>query len=227
MRPELIRPAPICVSPVMTVLSVPFAALPRLVARRASRLNAPMLEAGHDAALYGALVRRIAAQRDKAAFAELFRAIGPKIKGFLMRRGTDAGDADELVQEVMLLVWRRAESFDPARASALTWIFTIARNQRIDRIRRERRPDFDPEDPAFTPDPVDAADVAFEAAEDSARVRAALLTLPPEQADLLKMAYFEDKSHRVIADETRLPLGTVKSRLRLALARLRDSLGRA
>lgn len=207
-------------------LSAPAPLRRRLVVPPRDGLNAAMQEAGRDAAILGALVRRIAVDRDKAAFAELFRAIGPKVKGFLMRRGTDAGDAEELVQEVMLLVWRRAERFDPARASVTTWVFTIARNQRIDRLRRERRPELDPDDPAFQPDPVDGADAAFEAAEDGARLRQALVALPPEQADLLKMAYFEDKSHRAIADETRLPLGTVKSRIRLALARLRDSLGR-
>jgi RNA polymerase sigma-70 factor (ECF subfamily) len=171
-----------------------------------------------------ALLDRVARLQDRTAFATLFNHFAPRLKGYLMRLGSDDGTAEEVVQEVMLTVWRRAASFDPALASIGTWVFTIARNRRIDRLRRERRPEALADDPSFVPDPVDGADVAFEAAETGERLRIAMATLPPEQSDLLKMAYYQDKSHREIAEETRLPLGTVKSRIRLALIRLRASI---
>ncbi|MDX2101583.1 MAG: sigma-70 family RNA polymerase sigma factor [Alphaproteobacteria bacterium] len=170
------------------------------------------------------LIQRIANERDRAAFAAVFRAMAPKVRGYLLRLGADDTTADEVTQEVMLTLWRKADSYNPKLASVSTWVFTIARNRRIDRIRRSRRPDFDPNDPAFHPDPVESVEVTHEAAETGARLRLALKDLPKEQVALLEMAYFQDKSHRTIADETQLPLGTVKSRIRLALGRLRDRL---
>jgi RNA polymerase sigma-70 factor (ECF subfamily) len=126
-------------------------------------------------------------------------------------------------------VWRRADSFDPKQASAATWIFTIARNKRIDAFRREKRPSVDPADPALVPLPPESAEERIAGAEAAVRVRRALEALPAEQAELVRMAYFDDQSHgqshgqshRAIAARTGLPLGTVKSRLRLALKRLR------
>ena len=132
------------------------------------------------------------------------------------------------MQEVMLLVWRRAETYDPAQASASTWVFTIARNKRIDALRREHRPEIDPDDPALVPALVperpDSADRRVELRESTSRLRAALKELPAEQAELLRLAYFEDKPHSAISAERGLPLGTVKSRLRLAVERLRKAL---
>jgi RNA polymerase sigma-70 factor (ECF subfamily) len=167
------------------------------------------------------LIARVAQRQDRAAFAALFEHFAPRVKAYLMRLGADDGSAQELAQEVMLAVWRRAASFNPALASVSTWIFTIARNKRIDLLRRERHSELDPDDPALVPDPAVGADVVLDHAETGARLRAAIGSLPEEQARLLKMAYFEDKSHSAIAAETRLPLGTVKSRIRLALNRLR------
>lgn len=166
------------------------------------------------------LMRRVAEVRDRQAFVALFRHFAPRLKSFLARAGMEAGAAEELVQDVMVQVWHRAELFDPTRAGVATWIFTIARNRRIDRLRREGRPAFDPADPALVPD-VDGAGAAMAAEERNAALHRAIGELPPEQADLLQMAYFEDKAHGAIAAERNLPLGTVKSRLRLALARLR------
>jgi RNA polymerase sigma-70 factor (ECF subfamily) len=141
-----------------------------------------------------------------------------------MQSGSDAGQAEEVAQEVMITVWRRAALFDRRLASASTWIFTIARNKRIDSIRRQRRPQIDFEDPAFVPDPVAPADRIFEEGEDAERVRAAIETLPEEQRALLRLAFFEDKPHSEIASLCSLPLGTVKSRIRLAMTRLRKQL---
>jgi RNA polymerase sigma factor (sigma-70 family) len=170
------------------------------------------------------LLVAVARDRDRTAFALLFGRIAPRLKAYLLRSGTVAAQADELVQEVMLLVWRRADAFDPVQSAASTWIFTIARNKRIDTIRRERRPEFDPDDPALVPDLPPAADRSIETAQESARLRAAILKLPDEQADLLRLAYFEDQPHTMIAQQRGLPLGTVKSRLRLAMGRLRREL---
>ncbi|HYD31254.1 MAG TPA: sigma-70 family RNA polymerase sigma factor, partial [Azospirillaceae bacterium] len=131
---------------------------------------------------------------------------------------------EELVQDVMLMVWRRAETFDPAMAGASTWIFTIARNKRVDRLRREHHPELDPNDPALVPEPELPADQSMESVETTYRLKAAIDSLPPEQAQLLRLAYFEDKPHSAISAEEGIPLGTVKSRLRLALERLRKTL---
>jgi RNA polymerase sigma-70 factor (ECF subfamily) len=168
------------------------------------------------------LVARIAEVQDRQAFALLFRHFAPRIKAYVMRGGADSARAEEIMQEVMLTVWRRAAQFDRRIAAVSTWIFTIARNKRIDLLRRERFPIWQIEDGA--PGPVDAADSDYEAAETGVRLLAALRTLPTAQSTLLEMAYFQDKSHHAIAAETKLPLGTVKSRIRLGIAKLRDAL---
>ena len=115
------------------------------------------------------------------------------------------------------MVWRKAASFDPAQAAVSTWIFTIARNKRIDAIRREKRPEIDLEDPALVPQSETLADDIIEEQQHARRLKAAISRLSAEQAKLIQMAYFGDKAHGAIAEETGLPLGTVKSRLRLAL----------
>ncbi len=199
----------------------------RLVPARAFAFNAGMQDPLPPAAAAMSpddLLLAVGRARDRAAFAALFGYFAPRLKAYLRRLGADQQAAEELVQEVMLLVWRRAETFDPAQASASTWVFTIARNRRIDALRREQRPEIDPDDPALVPDPVTPADRALETAQASGRLRAAIRDLPPEQADLLRLAYFEDKPHSVIASERGIPLGTVKSRLRLAMERLRKTL---
>jgi RNA polymerase sigma-70 factor (ECF subfamily) len=176
------------------------------------------------AASLNALIEAVAAHRDKAAFASLFTHFAPRIKAYLMRLGCDGGSAEELTQEAMVTLWRRAETFDARQANASTWVFAIARNKRIDALRRQRRPELDPQDPALTPDAPAAADALVESVQDVARVRAAIGALPEEQRLLLQMAYYEDKPHSVIAEEQGLPLGTVKSRIRLAVTRLRKVL---
>jgi len=171
------------------------------------------------------LIVAIGARQDRTAFAALFAHFAPRVKAYLVRTGSDSSGADELTQEVMLLVWRKAERYDPAQANAATWIFTIARNKRIDKFRRDRHLDFDPDDPTLSPEPERLPDHRLEAAQEARRLSQAITILPEEQASLLKLAFYEGKSHSVIAAEVGLPLGTVKSRLRLALARLRAHLG--
>ena len=171
------------------------------------------------------LIVLIAQSRDARAFELLFGHFAPRIKGYLIRLGTSGAVAEDLAQETMLAVWRKAALFDPARASASTWIFTVARNLRIDLLRRERRPDFDPNDPAFVPGQEPAADALMMRDDEDANLRIALTKLSPEQAEIVQMSFFADKPHSAIAAELGLPLGTVKSRLRLAMVRIRAALG--
>jgi len=170
------------------------------------------------------LMAAIAGRRDRAAFARLYGHFAPRLKAYLIRQGADEGGAEDVTQEAMLTVWHRAASFDPAKAGVSTWIYTIARNKRIDRLRRERYPEVELNDPALVPDTPAAADAVIAASEAEDRLRHAIGRLPAEQSDLLQLAFFQDKSHSAIADERGLPLGTVKSRIRLALQRLRHDL---
>ncbi len=169
-------------------------------------------------------VERIAANADRAAFAQLYLHFAPRVKGYLMRLGADAGLAEDLAQEVLLTVWRKAAHFDRRQSSVSTWLYTIARNRRIDVLRRERRPELDPEDPALVPAAPVAADVAMDQSRRDASLRAAIAELPAEQSELLRLAFYEGKSHSEIAVARALPLGTVKSRMRLAFNRLRRAL---
>ena len=160
--------------------------------------------------------------RDEAAFARLFGHFAPRVKAFLMRSGADATLAEECAQETMAALWHKAHLFDPARASVATWIFTIARNRRIDALRRQRRPE--PEDLTWGPEPEpDQAD-AMALQQESAQLGEALATLPEKQRLLIEKAYFGDLTQSEIAAETGLPLGTIKSRIRLALDRLRHEM---
>jgi len=166
----------------------------------------------------------VAERKDRKAFIRLFEHFGPRVKSYLRRLGANDSEADDLMQEVMLTVWRRAEQFDYRKARASTWIFTITRNKRIDAIRRERRPELDPNDPALVPDRDDDPSEALSASEWRAAIQNAIKDVPEEQARLLRMSFFEDKTHDAIATELDMPLGTVKSRIRLAVAKLRRSL---
>jgi RNA polymerase sigma-70 factor (ECF subfamily) len=170
------------------------------------------------------LIRQIAQDRNRESFAALFARFAPKLKSYLIKLGCRPEQAEELAQESLLTVWRKADYFDPARAGASTWIFTIARNLRIDAIRRERRPDDWLEDPALQPQALIPADAAMAAGERDAKLREALTALPEEQAQVVRLSFFSDKPHSEISLELGVPLGTVKSRLRLAMNRLRAAL---
>jgi len=161
----------------------------------------------------------VARARDRQRFADLFSHFGPRLKSFFLRLGVSPAVAEDLVQETMLSVWRKADRFDPKRAAASTWIFAIARNLRIDLKRRERDPSLLAElyDGAAEPMPGDH----MLAAERDARIHRALVALPQEQAEVIRLSFFEDRPHSQIADDLKIPLGTVKSRARLAMARLR------
>jgi RNA polymerase sigma factor (sigma-70 family) len=161
-------------------------------------------------------------KQDQAAFAELFAHFAPRVKGFLMKSGADASLAEECTQEVMATLWRKAHMFDPSRASASTWIYTIARNRKIDALRKQRRPE--PEDlpwgPEAEPEQADATGLK----QETEQLAVAIKELPEKQRSLIEQAYYGDLSHSEIAEITGLPLGTIKSRIRLALERLRHAM---
>lgn len=180
----------------------------------------PAAAAPNDA--HAAALLAVARHGDRAAFARLFAHFAPRVKAYLMRLGADDGAAEDLMQDVMLTVWRRAPTYDPALAGVSTWVFTIARNRRIDALRRQRLPPTDVNEPALVPAAPVLPDSAVAAQQWEGRIAAAIATLPAEQAQMLKLAYFDDRSHSDIAQALKLPLGTVKSRLRLAIGRLRS-----
>lgn len=167
-------------------------------------------------------IEKVRATQDAKAFEELFGHFAPRIKAFLMKSGASETMAEECAQDVMATVWHKAQQFDPTRAGVATWIFTIARNRRIDMLRKQKRaePEELPWGPEPEPDQVDALAVQ----QDTARLQQALAVLPENQRILIERAYFNDLSHTEIAETTGLPLGTIKSRIRLALERLRHAM---
>ncbi|WP_299938163.1 sigma-70 family RNA polymerase sigma factor [uncultured Pelagimonas sp.] len=160
--------------------------------------------------------------RDRAAFAQLFDYFAPRLKGFVMRSGMGSAQAEEIVQDVMLTVWRKASMFDPHRAQASAWIYQIARNRQIDIIRKEHRPIPDElaQDPGSEPDASQI--LAFD--QEAEQLKTAIDQLGPDQKDMIEKAYLGDLTHQEISAQTGLPLGTVKSRIRLGLRRLRKEL---
>jgi RNA polymerase sigma factor (sigma-70 family) len=167
-------------------------------------------------------LKRIQADQDQRAFAELFAHFAPRVKAFLMKSGASPSMAEECTQEVMATLWHKAHLFDPSRASVATWIFTIARNKKIDALRKQRRPE--PENLEWGPEAEpEAADILV-LQQESQQLTEAMTALPSQQRELIEKAYFGDLSHSEIAAETGLPLGTIKSRLRLALSKLRQTM---
>lgn len=168
---------------------------------------------------WAGLMIQVRDRQDRAAFAALFRHFAPRVKAFLMKSGAGASLAEECAQEVMATLWQKAHLFDPARASVATWVFTIARNKRIDALRKARRAE--PEELDWGPEPEPDQAEAMETQEETDRLGRALAALPEKQRALIERAFYGDLSHSEIAAETGLPLGTIKSRIRLALDKLR------
>lgn len=164
----------------------------------------------------------IALRQDRNCFASLFTEYAPRVKGYLLRKGAGEQIAEELAQETLLTVWRKAGQFDPTRASPAAWIYTIARNRHLDAVRRERHPS-DHDVMELIPEPM-TPEQALGSREGGERVRTALGTLTEDQAAVLRLSFFEDLTHTQIAGQLGIPLGTVKSRIRLAAAHLRSAL---
>ena len=181
-----------------------------------------MERASADEQNWTALLIAVRDQQDKVAFAALFRHFAPRVKGFLMKSGMSAALAEECAQDVLATLWQKSHLFDPTRASVATWVFTIARNRRIDAARRAARPE--PEDLPWGPEAEPDQQEALEMAQETERLGAALALLPEAQRALIEKAYFGELTHTEIAAETGLPMGTIKSRIRLALDKLRAQL---
>ena len=172
------------------------------------------------------LAQAVALTGDRSAFAALFKHFAPRVKSYLMRLGTADATAEELAQEAMVNVWRKAQSFDSARASASTWVFTIARNLRVDHFRRQGNRSIDTEgaDDGEMPDTLPQLDEQLAARQREDGVRLAMTQLSSEQAQVLRLSFYEEQPHAQIARELGIPLGTVKSRVRLAVTHLRRAL---
>ncbi len=192
-------------------MSVPLSRGPR------RRAGAALMDAN-------ALIQSIAQSSDRQAFVKLFDHFAPRVKALLMRQGTPADLAEELAQETLLMVWRKAALFDPQRAGASTWIAAIARNLRIDAARREKRSRLLDVFDILQGEEPEQPDQVFDGSERDSRVRAALTSLSPDQLRVVQLAFMEGLSHQDVAKRLSIPLGTVKSRLRLAMARMRGSL---
>jgi RNA polymerase sigma-70 factor, ECF subfamily len=169
------------------------------------------------------LLQKVAQTRDVEAFRKLFELYGPRVKSYMMRQGADSTTAEDLAQETLLTVWRKAQLYSDEKGSATTWIFTIARNLRIDRLRREVSwqplPENRDEEASDAPDPEE--EVTEKERRD--KVRAVLATLPPDQSEVVTLSYVEGLSHSEIAERLGLPLGTVKSRMRLAYQKVKEA----
>jgi RNA polymerase sigma-70 factor (ECF subfamily) len=192
--------------------------------RRASP-SSPNGDAGvNTPAEHAAWVARVALSQDREAFTRLFDFFAPRLNGYLMRMGSSPEMAQEVTQDVMTTLWRKAALFDPAKSSVSTWLYRIARNRRIDLARRDKSGLIDPDEPLLQPQPEMALDRLLDIQQREEQVRAALASLPEEQLALVRLAFFEGLSHSEVAARTNLPLGTVKSRIRLAFTRLRRTL---
>ncbi len=169
------------------------------------------------------LLQKVAQSRDVEAFRKLFELYGPRVKSYMMRQGADPTLAEDLAQETLLTVWRKAQLYSDEKGSATTWIFTIARNLRIDRLRREVAwqplPENRDEEASDAPDPEEQVTER----ERRDKVRAVLATLPPDQSEVVMLSYVEGLSHSEIAERLGLPLGTVKSRMRLAYQKVKEA----
>ncbi len=165
------------------------------------------------------LVLRIAQHQDKQAFAELFDAVSSRLKAYAFRCGATDTEAEEIVQESLLTVWRKAGQFNPKTASAVTWLYTIVRNKRIDLARKHKNVQIVSDD-LYPEQATDDLENDVERDLNGEIVRTLLTSLPEEQRQIVYMVYFEGKTHSEISSELDLPLGTIKSRLRLAMKKL-------
>ena len=202
----------------------PFSGLKRAMMVRNSISSSPLENAS--AASHEELLLRVAALRDRNAFVALFNYFAPRVKSYLLKHGADETSAEEVVQNTFVTIWEKAASFNAQKSAASTWIFTIARNKRIDMLRRQKFIEYDSDSPDIENAAEVPPDEKYATDSDVENLQAALADLPEEQARLLHMAFFEDKSHQAISDETHLPLGTVKSRLRLGMEKLRHILSK-
>ena len=167
-------------------------------------------------------MKQIADHQDKSSFKMIFDYFGPRLKSFLMSSGAEESIAEEVVQETMCVVWTKADYYDPKMASPSTWIYTIARNKKIDILRKSRKASLENIDTAILPAILPRLREEIEHDQKFEVIKQYLNELPKEQLALLKMNFIEEKSHGEIAEITKIPLGTIKSRIRLAMEKIRE-----
>ena len=167
---------------------------------------------------------KVAESQDISSFKKIFDYFSPRLKSFLMRSGADEAIAEEIIQETMTIIWTKADYYDPKVASPSTWIYTIARNKKIDILRKSRKAMLEDIDTAVLAPVESKADENIEHDQKFEMIAQYLDDLPEDQLNLLKMNFFEEKSHGEISEITKIPLGTVKSRIRLALEKIRGKL---
>ncbi len=172
-----------------------------------------------------ALLVKVSKERDKQAFAVLFEHFAPRVKSYVFKLGSDETMAEELAQQTLLQVWRKAHLFNADKAAASTWIFRIARNLRLDLIRKEKHFDYDDHDLSDIEDDRETAETQIDRHQHAMIVRSALQKLPQEQIEIVQLSFYDGLSHGEIAKKLDMPLGTVKSRMRLAFKRIKDSVG--
>lgn len=190
--------------------------------RMAEKTHIPLPSSRKDD--FAGLLFRVAEARDRAAFATIFDHFAPRVKSFMMRKGASAEVAEDLVQDTMIAVWSKAALYVPERGAVSTWVFTIARNLRIDRLRRESSAYFTDLENFDAPSDDVPGDEAMNRSQEDSHVARAMAQIPPEQRELLILSYVEDVPQSMIAERLNLPLGTVKSRMRLAYRRMRKLL---
>jgi RNA polymerase sigma-70 factor (ECF subfamily) len=164
----------------------------------------------------------IAFNQDKEAFAEIFNFFAPRLKSYFIKAGAIESQAEEVIQEVMIAVWTKAASYDKQKSSVSTWIYTIARNKRIDKIRKEKRHYLAESDEGLEIPMASTQEQDIFSLQLTKKIQNCIQSLPTEQAELLKLSYFYEKTHTDISKELKIPLGTVKSRIRLALNKMKN-----
>ncbi len=167
---------------------------------------------------------RVRSHADRHAFVSLFNIMAPKVLSMIMKAGLDKATAEDIVQEVMLKVWHRRDQFEPTKASVATWIYAIARNTRIDHQRKLSKPALSPDEPALRPSEPASQDELLDVKNQTVFLQKAIAELTLPQREVLKLAYLAGLSHSQISKQLNIPEGTVKSRLRLAMDKLRVSM---
>ena len=180
---------------------------------------------GQKALPHDQLIVQIAASQDKEAFRMLFAHFAPRLKTYLSNLGANGERAEDLAQEAMVAVWQKANLYRPEKAAASTWIFQIARNKFIDQMRRQKYPEVQVEDHLNELVADDETDAPVALDRMSSRVSEAMGALSDVQREVVELSFFEELSHSQIAERLELPLGTVKSRIRIAFEVLRKELG--
>jgi RNA polymerase sigma-70 factor (ECF subfamily) len=163
----------------------------------------------------------IADSQNTDSFAIIFKHFAPRLKSYLMKLGAVDNQAEEVIQEVMIAVWTKSASYDSSKSSVGTWIYTIARNKRIDKIRKDKRHYLTESDEGLEIPVESTQEKEIFSGQMSIMLKKYIENLPEEQGKLLKLSYFFDKTHSDISEELDIPLGTVKSRIRLALTKMR------